>query len=267
MPTNFTLNPIITKPYALMDLDDTLFQTLRKIEAWQMPQTNLTVATVNKIGEPLSYFTPKQAAFFNWLSHTTELIPVTARDIDEIKRVKLPFTSWQILTHGAVILDKNGQNLAGWQTVVAEKLMPLQRIIFDLKKIIETDFAKFNLRLTIHSENFLGQSQAVYLAIKQADKNHAILKNVADHLTKKFATIMQDFYIHINANNLAILPHGVHKKWAVEYLQTHCLDKDTPTFGFGDSVEDLPFLQRLDWYGTPPRGQLHEYFGTWDNIT
>ena len=37
----FQANPNITKPYALMDLDDTLFQTQRKIDAWDMPTAEL----------------------------------------------------------------------------------------------------------------------------------------------------------------------------------------------------------------------------------
>ncbi|WP_349773364.1 hypothetical protein [Psychrobacter sp. WY6] len=66
----FQANPDIVKPYALMDLDDTLFQTQRKIDAWDLPTTeaeNLVCATVNKQGEPLSFMSQRQATFFNWL--------------------------------------------------------------------------------------------------------------------------------------------------------------------------------------------------------
>ena len=37
----------LVKPYALMDLDDTLFQTQRKIAAWQLPMDGLVAATVD----------------------------------------------------------------------------------------------------------------------------------------------------------------------------------------------------------------------------
>lgn len=257
----FQLNPNITKPYALMDLDDTLFQTLRKIETWNLPSDNLTIATFNKQGESLSYFTAKQAEFFNWLYHTTELIPVTARDTVEIGRVKLPFTSWQVLTHGAVILDKNGEALATWQTHTAEKLTALQAKINNIQQFIEENFAELNLRLMPHFETFMGQPLAVYLAVKQADKNHAILENLAKMLPEKLPNFSGDFYIHVNANNLAILPHAIHKRHAVQFLLENYLDKNRASFGFGDSLADFPFLRLLDWYGTPNRGQLHEYFG------
>ncbi|MBX4377814.1 hypothetical protein K4H02_22425, partial [Mycobacterium tuberculosis] len=64
----------------------------------------LVAATVDKQNAPLSFLTPRQHHFFNWLSQSTELIPITARDTTEIMRVKLPFDSWQVLTHGAVIV-------------------------------------------------------------------------------------------------------------------------------------------------------------------
>ena len=47
----FQASPDIIKPYALMDLDDTLFQTQRKIDAWNLPASkaeNLVCASVNK---------------------------------------------------------------------------------------------------------------------------------------------------------------------------------------------------------------------------
>lgn len=50
-------------PYALMDLDDTLFQTQRKIEVWQLPTQGLVTATVNKQGEPLSFLRKNKPSF------------------------------------------------------------------------------------------------------------------------------------------------------------------------------------------------------------
>ena len=271
MKNAFTLNPNFSKPYALMDLDDTLFQTLRKIEAWALPSDSLTIASVNKQGEPLSYFTPKQAAFFNWLYHTTELIPVTARDTTEIKRVTLPFASWQVLTHGAIILDNKGNHLVMWQQHMAETLTSMQAVIVAIHDFIEKNFSHSKLQLTIHQENFshafnsnlkstTDSKLAVYLAIKQVDKDPNVLQNLVNCLPAQFPQFSDYFYSHMNANNVAILPHAVHKRYAVQFLLDNYFDKNRANFGFGDSLADLPFLQQLDWYGTPSRGQLHEYF-------
>lgn len=272
----FAASPNISKPYALMDLDDTLFQTQRKIDAWDLPTAeskNLICATVNKQGEPLSFMSQRQATFFNWLLASTDLIVVTARDRSEIKRVKLPFDSWQVLTHGAVILMSNGQLLSAWQQHMYDTLAPLQERLHKLSELIKrhadnTIDAHDSLVLTPHTDSF-GDANSdntndgqltIYLAIKHAQKDHQILADLAKQLPTLIADFDEYFYVHVNANNLAILPHGVHKRHAVQFLLDHYLDNQRPSFGFGDSLADLPFLQLLDWYGMPNHGQLHEQY-------
>lgn len=259
----FQPNSNIVKPYGLMDLDDTLFQTQRKIDAWDPPTAevgNLVCATVNKQNEPLSFMTQRQAAFFNWLLTSTELIVVTARDRDEIKRVKLPFNTWQVLTHGAIILTPDGELLSKWQQHMYEQLSPLQDKLEQLSEL----FAKHNqnanshLRFTPHVDLFNNEKLTIYLAIKHAQKDHQALIALAKKLPTLIRDFEQDFYVHVNANNLAILPHAVHKQHAVQFLLDHHLDSQRPSFGFGDSLADLPFLQLLDWYGMPNHGQLHD---------
>lgn len=279
----------LIKPYALMDLDDTLFQTQRKIDVWQLPTSErdqLVCASVDKQGRPLSFMTGRQQILFNWLLSSTELIVVTARDTQEVQRVKLPFNSWQVLTHGAVILQPDGKVLQAWQAKVAEVLQPLQdKIMLLANKIAAYNDTKDNcLKLAIHSDNFqpaqdgLDSSEAIenanglqspnseslasplqiYLAVKHKQKDHQALQDFAQWLKADEPDLTDDFYIHINANNLAILPHTVHKKHAVAFLLDSYLDQSRPSFGFGDSLADLPFLQLLDWYGTPNHGQLHD---------
>ncbi|MBF2719528.1 HAD hydrolase family protein [Psychrobacter sp. NG254] len=265
----FKPSPDIIKPYALMDLDDTLFQTQRKIDAWDLPTTeseNLVCATVNKQGEPLSFMSRRQATLFNWLLASTELIVVTARDRSEIKRVKLPFDSWQVLTHGAIILTSNGQLLSEWQQRMYRKLAPLQDKLNQLSQLF-TNHSKSeqsHLVFTPHLDSFnngsVDEELTIYLAIKHAQKDHQALVDLAAKLPTLIRDFDQDFYVHVNANNLAILPHAVHKQHAVQFLLENHLDHQRPSFGFGDSLADLPFLQLLDWYGMPNHGQLHEQY-------
>lgn len=269
MPATFATDifadmPIV-KPYALMDLDDTLFQTLRKIEAWGLadgsdnaPTPSLTVASVNKQGEPLSFFTPKQLQFFHWLSHSTELIPVTARDRQEIQRVRLPFPSWQVLTHGAVIVQADGQVLPEWETRMANQLLDCQSVLAKMIGYLDELNTDNSLASTPHTDRFVNQALTIYVAVKHRDKKHDALQELADKISAEFVNFNRYFYIHVNANNLAILPHCVHKHHAVAFLQQHYLDKNRASFGFGDSLADVPFLQCLDWYGTPRHGQLNE---------
>ena len=260
----------IVKPYALMDLDDTLFQTQRKIDAWDLPTAeakNLVCATVNKQAEPLSFMSQRQAAFFNWLLASTELIVVTARDRREIKRVKLPFESWQVLTHGAIILTADGELLSAWQQRMYEQLSPLQDKLHQLSQLFANHSENDDSQLifTPHIDRFnngsIDEELTIYLAIKHAQKNHQALIDLAAQLPKLIRDFNQDFYVHVNANNLAILPHAVHKRHAVQFLLDNYLDSQRPSFGFGDSMADLPFLQLLDWYGMPSQGQLHAELG------
>ncbi|MDE0843501.1 MAG: HAD hydrolase family protein [Psychrobacter pacificensis] len=259
----------IIKPYALMDLDDTLFQTQRKIDAWQVPTAEpeyLVCATVNKQNEPLSFMSQRQATFFNWLLNSTELIVVTARDRSEIKRVKLPFDSWQVLTHGAIILTADGQLLSAWQQHMHSKLAPLQDKLNQLSELFASHSKneQSHLVFTPHVDSFnngsVNEELTIYLAIKHAQKDHQALVELAKKLPTLIRDFEQDFYVHVNANNLAILPHAVHKRHAVQFLLDNHLDHQRPSFGFGDSLADLPFLQLLDWYGMPSRGQMHEQY-------
>ncbi len=263
----FQINSDIIKPYALMDLDDTLFQTRRKIDAWKLPTSkgkDLVCATVNQQGEPLSFMSTRQASFFNWLLTSTELIVVTARDRGEIKRVKLPFDSWRVLTHGAIIVNKDGELQDEWQQHMYHKLTPLQDKLAQLSQLFTKHSSNDNsqLRFTAHSDSFyngsVSEERVIYLAIKHAQKDHQALIELAAKLPTLIRNFEQDFYVHVNANNLAILPHVVHKRHAVQFLLEQHLDHTRPSFGFGDSLADLPFLQLLDWYGMPNHGQLHE---------
>ncbi len=265
----FKANPDVIKPYALMDLDDTLFQTQRKIDAWDLPTTepeSLVCATVNKQDEPLSFMSQRQAIFFNWLLASTELIVVTARDRSEIKRVKLPFDSWQVLTHGAIILTSDGALLSSWQQHMYGKLEPLQDKLNQLSQLFasHSKSEQSHLVFTPHIDSFnngsVDEELTIYLAIKHAQKDHQALVDLAEKLPTLIRDFKQDFYVHVNANNLAILPHAVHKRHAVQFLLEHHLDHQRPSFGFGDSLADLPFLQLLDWYGMPNHGQLHEQY-------
>ncbi|MGE6474531.1 HAD hydrolase family protein [Psychrobacter sp. NPDC078631] len=265
----FKANSDIIKPYALMDLDDTLFQTQRKIDAWDLPTTepeSLVCATVNKQDEPLSFMSQRQATFFNWLLASTELIVVTARDRSEIKRVKLPFDSWQVLTHGAIILTSDGALLSSWQQHMYSKLAPLQDKLNKLSELFasHSQSEQSHLVFTPHIDSFnngsVDKELTIYLAIKHAQKDHQALVDLAEKLPTLIRDFNQNFYVHVNANNLAILPHAVHKRHAVQFLLEHHLDHQRPSFGFGDSLADLPFLQLLDWYGMPNHGQLHEQY-------
>ena len=98
------MNP---KPLIFVDLDDTLFQTHRK----QAPTAQHKIATVDKMGQPLSYMHPKHQVLANWLFQSADVVPVTARSVNGLKRVDLSFQHGAVCTHGGTVLDAGSRVL------------------------------------------------------------------------------------------------------------------------------------------------------------
>ena len=107
--------------YIFLDLDDTLFQTLRKC----VPGVNdhdLQVRAVLPDGTANSFATQKQQWLWHWLSKGFKIVPVTARDVHAFERVNLPFLEEVVLNHGAVILDKQRKLDPVWQDNLMQTL-------------------------------------------------------------------------------------------------------------------------------------------------
>ena len=115
----------MTALVAFADLDDTLFQTLRKLPG--RDPADLTPATVDTRGEPHSYCAPAQTALLELLRlGAVTVIPVTGRDPAAMNRVRLPFRSWRVLDHGLTVLNPAGEPDAEWAARVTAHLAPLQ---------------------------------------------------------------------------------------------------------------------------------------------
>ena len=159
----------------------------------------------------------------------------------------------------------NGTQLSTWQEHIYTQLLPLQDKLMQLTELIANidKTAQSDLLFTPHRDNLNESELTIYLAVKHAQKDHQALELLAKQLPTLIPDFDTHFYVHVNANNLAILPHAIHKQHAVQFLLDRRLDNQRPSFGFGDSLADLPFLQLLDWYGMPNRGQLHSQLETW----
>lgn len=71
------------RPLVFVDLDDTLFQTARKM----VEGTPRTTATLDVHGQPNGYMNPVQHSFVNWLLASADVVPVTARSVEAYSRV------------------------------------------------------------------------------------------------------------------------------------------------------------------------------------
>lgn len=244
------------KKFLFLDLDDTVFQTRRKCP----PDGLFSPVAYYADGEICSWMTRKQVSLFEWLHQEMSIIPTTARDEAAFARVTLPFSSYAILNHGGTILLPNHDPDPVWHTQIvthytqknySEKLIHLGEQInqFVAEK-------KFGGRVRfVYTQNVL-----IYLVLKDPDWKKGHLEIVKEFFLEHWLKTPEghDFYIHLNENNLAVLPQDLNKSFAVRYLLDTLRNHygEILTFGMGDSYTDAPFVTQCDYAIIPPHTQL-----------
>ena len=238
------------KPLVFVDLDDTLFQTHRKM----LPKPQDQIATLDKAGQPLSYMHPKQQHFVHWLIESAEVVPVTARSVEALQRVQIQFQHGAICAHGGVILRPDGQIDETYLQQRQHDLLYLQACMNALPAQLQDLAQPFGpIRTWVVQEHNL----AIYVVAKQNQPASLFLSDLVDVLPDE---ILKNFYIHQNGNNLAFIPHLISKRRAVEYWLQHLTQEtnERPILGWGDSISDLGFLSCCDWFGLPKHSQIHQ---------
>lgn len=248
------------KTIILSDLDDTFFQTKRKmLEASITPHK---MAALDREAHPRSFMSEPQTNLVDWLLATSEVIPVTARGSDEFSRIDIKFSSYKIACHGAVILNPDNSHNIGWKKIIEQYIQRLTPKILALKSKVEQLIddsetcggKKIDAWVRINEENNL----PIYLVCKVRDSTQeADLATLAKIVEKEFD--LSDFYIHRNRNNLAFLPKLISKKNATKYLLEHLIETEgRPILSFGDSVSDLPFMALGHFICIPRHSQINE---------
>ncbi|MGZ8158628.1 MAG: hydrolase [Methylobacter sp.] len=243
--------------YIFLDLDDTLFQTLRKC-APGVDDRTLQARAFLSDGSANSFATQKQQWLWHWLAKGFKIVPVTARDVHAFDRVKLPFQEEVVLNHGAVILDKQRRVDKVWMDTIMQTLPLYHEKLLELWAKVEF-YAKrqhgFKPRLV---DDF---GITWYGVIKHSDGTEAILKTLLDEIIIAHPHVVDgSLYWHLNGNNLALLPKIINKESAVSYLldgyrQQH---PELLTFGAGDSKTDAPFMALCDYALIPKNTQLFQ---------
>ncbi len=233
---------------ALVDLDDTLFQTLRKCPP-DVPQDRLVPLGFARDGSPLSYATPRQLAMIEWLSETAWLVPVTARSRDALMRAHIPFTA-AIAAHGGVILGEDGAPDVEWHTHVSSKAAADASILHNLRDRIalEAEERCADLRVRVLDEEGVG----LYVLAKHQETDEAPLHATVDAVLDE---VPEGWTVHRNGNNVAIMPPWLGKQHAVAALlpRLRASHPDAPVIGIGDSLTDAPYMALCD-YAMMPRG-------------
>ncbi|KOC90805.1 hypothetical protein [Winslowiella iniecta] len=247
----------MSKPVIFSDLDDTLFQTRRKMVD-ELDLEPFRTGALDRSLQPRSFMTEEQAMLVDWMLEHGELIPVTARGTEEISRVQIPFHSWAVTTHGAVIIDSQGQPDPEWQAMMLAALKPYADRLLAMQQAITELMAARNIDGWARINYEYGDTP-VYLVMKHCDSTRLDeLYAIADEIEKLFPTA--GFYNHRNSNNVAWLPVVVEKGLAVSFLLEKLRNERGvfPVIGLGDSLSDHRFMKLCTWYGLPRQSQFAE---------
>jgi hydroxymethylpyrimidine pyrophosphatase-like HAD family hydrolase len=245
---------MMLKKFLFADLDDTLFQTLEKCAAHDA----LEPAAYYSDGRICSYTTPAQRAFFAWTSEGTTVIPTTARSVDAFRRVQLGFSSYAILNFGGIILQPDGSIDGRWQShmhgLMQAALPGLQALGERIDAwALETGYAGRTRLVEDAGTPF-------FIVLKDPHKVTANLETVERDLVLPWlAAHGNDQYcVHRNGNNLAILPASLDKAHAVAHVSARLRAEHGTiiTFGMGDSRSDARFMADCDYAIIPRRTQL-----------
>jgi hypothetical protein len=232
-----------------VDLDDTLFQTLRKCPADIEPE-RLVALGFARDGSPLSYATPRQMQLIDWLQQTVRLVPVTARSLDALRRVRIEFTA-AVCAHGGIILDDAGAVDSAWSAHIGEQARHYARKLASLAEAVRRVAGAEPLSVRVMSEG----GADLYVLVKHAAAVDAALYGVIDAMAGE---VPVDWTIHRNGNNVAMMPPFLGKHHAVAALLPELRKRypDAPVIGIGDSITDAPFMALCDFAMMPTGSQL-----------
>jgi hypothetical protein len=234
---------------ALVDLDDTLFQTLGKCPP-EVAVEALEPIGYASDGSPLSYATPRQLSFLSWISESTLLVPVTARSRNALERVRIAWTS-AICAHGGMILDGGGAVDPIWRARMAAEASAHSASLAALSRRVIEEARGASLRVRVLEE----EQVPLYVLAKHDDGDAEALREIVERVVPE---VPAGWTVHRNGNNAAFLPPFLGKEHAVAWLLPELRRRhpDAPVIGIGDSLTDAPFMQLCDYAMMPAGSQL-----------
>jgi hypothetical protein len=238
---------------ALVDLDDTLFQTLRKCPP-DVAEERLVPLGFARDGSALSFATPRQVAFVEWLAETALLIPVTARSLDALRRVRVPFAA-AVCAHGGVILDEASEVDAAWHARINALAARAAPVLDALAAAITAEATRLGTALSVRV--LTEGDTPLYVLVKHPEADDAALAAI---VAAAVPALPPGWCRHINGNNIALLPPWLGKAHAVAHLlpALRARHPDLPVIGIGDSRTDAAFMRLCDFAMMPTGAQLTE---------
>jgi hydroxymethylpyrimidine pyrophosphatase-like HAD family hydrolase len=229
-----------------VDLDDTLFQTQRK-----NPHAD-RLAAVDREGNPLSFRCGRQEAFLDWLAEDAMVIPVTGRSVDAFRRVTLPLGERAICSFGGVILDADGNPEQEWHGRMAEAAAGTAGTMDFLLGAVSDAAATH--RVDARHRIIRDAGLPLYISVKHNAGDATEMTRLASAVSP---SVPEGWTLHINANNMALLPPFLGKAAAVAFfLERFAGEGAFLTVGVGDSLTDVGFMSLCDFVIAPSKSQI-----------
>lgn len=237
-----------------VDLDDTLFCSDRK----HPPTPECVPLAFLKDGQPISYASAAQQSVLQLLQQTMEVVPVTARNLNAFGRVRIDFSSAAILNYGGTVLEADGQLDAEWLERSQRASADTQDALAALEHSLLAHCESAGLALSVRTISDHGV--AFYIVIKSPTGRLQDIDAIAAHCADvcEHDPALAGFRLHRNGNNVALLPPWLDKSHAVAYVK-HKLEQRHPgvvTFGMGDSLVDLAFMNECQYLIVPAASQI-----------
>ncbi|MBC6443555.1 MAG: hypothetical protein GDA53_10720 [Rhodobacteraceae bacterium] len=234
-------------PIVFADLDDTLFQTMRKMSG---PAHARRLAARAANGSH-SYMTEAQAATVRWLLDSTRLIPTTARSSEVLAQATIRFTDYKICSNGGAIITPDGAHDRTWAARTAGISARHAPAFSALQDAVSALVQRDALRCWLVCEAQI----PVYFVAKISVGTPRTVLDEAEWLCR--ARVGTDLVFHRNGRNLSFTPKGLAKSDAVKELLRRLPDTDRrPIWGMGDSISDLPFMRLCQMMVAPANSQI-----------
>lgn len=236
-------------PLIFLDLDDTIFSSARRTEG-AGPEARHRVGYLDEGGEPGGYCSARQWALIQWLQGSGVVIPVTARRLNALSRVQIPFHHGAVCCGGGVMLTPGGRRDLAWAKEMGEALAPHQAALQALR--VGCGRRAEALRLSVRCRLVGDQAGTeMYLGLKARDREPATLMRLLDAVE-----IPEGWHVHRHGHSAALAPPPLCKEAAVARL----IERWRPalTVGVGDSSADRGFMALCDVAMTPTGSDLFQ---------
>ncbi len=186
------------------------------------------------------------------------MIPATARNLDALSRVDLDFSSHAIIEYGGVVLGPDGVPDEEWLDLMR---FDMKRALDGLKEVIDL-IDRYSASVGLNGRARLIEDFATpfYIVVKDPEKQSERLELIEREALCSWMTSEtgQNFYVHRNGNNLAVLPKTLNKARAVNHLRKRLQAEhgEIMTLGMGDSKSDARFMAACDYAIVPSGTQL-----------